>query len=60
MTTPTPPMPKPTIERIPRMTDGSTWYAYAMHGDFKIGACGRTKRRALAEFSEQWERFARS
>lgn len=53
------PEPTPTVERIPRTVDGCTWYAHAEHDGERIGATARTKRDALARFSEQWGRFAR-
>lgn len=53
------PAPTPTIERIPRTVDGSTWYAHAQGPDGQtIGATSRTKRDVLTRFSEQWARFA--
>jgi hypothetical protein len=53
------PEPTPTVERIPRTVDGSTWYAYAERNGERIGATASTKRDALKRFSEQWGRFAR-
>lgn len=53
MTTPT-----PTIERIPKESDGSTWYAYSDDTGYRIGASSRTKKGAIQSFAEQWERFA--
>lgn len=53
------PAPTPTIERIPRTVDGSTWYAHAQGPDGQtIGTTSRTKRDVLTRFSEQWARFA--
>ena len=53
------PEPVPTVERIPRTVDGSTWYAYSDANGQRIGATSRTRKGALAQFSEQWARFAR-
>lgn len=53
------PEPVPTVERIPKTIDGCTWYASHPGPDGEtIGATGRTKKRALESFSEQWARFA--
>ncbi|MGO2188869.1 MAG: hypothetical protein ACTH4Y_11575 [Microbacterium gubbeenense] len=55
----TAPAPKPIVERIPKTVDGSTWFAYSDDNGERIGATARTKRDALAGFTEQWARFAR-